>query len=75
MGQLELIEQLDNVSKNDARILEEEYRNGFNANLNSIKCHTTNDQKKEYRQNYYQLNKPQIRERQKNYRDQNKIKI
>tara|TARA_R110002167_G_C12292547_1_gene616283 strand:- start:42 stop:554 length:513 start_codon:yes stop_codon:yes gene_type:complete len=80
-----LVEELGDVSKNEAVIREEHYRVEFQANLNSNRCHITKEQSKEHlkeyretnkehRKEYLKKNKEQIKEKQKEYREANKDK-
>ena len=65
-----LVEELGDVSRNEAVIREEHYRVEFQANLNSIRCHITKEQRKEY----LEVNKEQIKQQNKEYREANKEK-
>ena len=47
-----ILEDIGEVSFTEARIKEEEHRVKLNANLNSIKCYTTEEERKEYIKNY-----------------------
>ena len=47
-----ILEDIGDVSLTQARIKEEEHRVNLNANLNSQRCYTTEEQKKEYNKNY-----------------------
>ena len=57
--------------KREAEAREEELRLELKANMNSNKCYTTAEQKKEYHKEYRDLNKNRIKE----YRDLNKNKL
>ena len=47
-----MVEDLGEVSLTQARIKEEEYRVKLNANLNSVRCYRTEEERKEYDKNY-----------------------
>ena len=85
-----ILEELGEVSFTEARIKEEEHRVKLNANMNSQKCYTTEEEiakrEKEYREKnkeqlsehkkeYYQKNIEHIKEKTKEYREQNKEQI
>jgi len=55
----------------ELRIIEEEYRIKYNANLNMVKCYITEKERKEY----YQNNKKAIAEKMKEYQQNNKEKL
>ena len=67
-----LVEELGDVSKNEAVIREEHYRVEFQANLNSNRCHRTEEQIKEQHKEYREANKEKIKEQHKEYREGNK---
>ena len=54
----------EQLTKRQADQVEEEYRQELKANMNAIRCYTTEEQKREQQKEIY-----------KNYRDQNKAKI
>jgi len=60
-----LIEDCGEISFTQSRIREEEYRVKLNSNLNMIKCHQTEEEKKEYDKEYN-------KEYDKEYRENNK---
>jgi hypothetical protein len=81
-----LIEECGEISLTQARIKEEENRVKLNANLNMIRCHRTEEERKnyyeehieelkEYKKEYYENNKDDIKEKIKEYRKNNKEKI
>ena len=89
LGKTEVIDRLDNSTLIDARIREEALRKEYNANMNSIKCHTTDEekkqQKKEWMKEWHENNKNETKEylkewyennkeKQKEYRENNKEK-
>ena len=53
----------------ELRMVEEKYRKELNANLNTIKCYTSEDRKE-----YYKNNKDTINKKQKEYYENNKNK-
>ena len=65
-------------SKAELRMVEEEYRKKLNGNLNSQRCYTTEEEKKEYQKEtqkeYRNENKEKMKEYQKEYRNENKEK-
>lgn len=65
------IGEVDVDSKRQAEAVEETYRVKLQANLNSNRCFTTEEQKKEYRKEYYENNSDKIKE----YRQKNSQKI
>ena len=69
------IHQGEYPDKRSAEIKEEELRVQLNANMNTIRCYTSEDQKKEYDKEYYSENKEQIKERVKEYYEQNKERV
>jgi len=68
----------EQLTKRQAEQIEEEYRIMLKANMNAIRCYTTEEQKQEYRKeydkNYRNLNKDKILEYQQNYNQENKDK-
>jgi len=74
-----IIEQCDGISNIEARIKEEEHRIKLNANLNSQRCHLTQEAKQERDNNYnkerYENNKEIISEKHKEYYENNKETI
>ena len=56
-----ILEECGEITLTEARIKEEEYRAKLNANLNMVKCHRTNEERKEYKRQgakkFYQENK------------------
>ncbi len=71
-----LIEECDGISFTQARIKEEENRVKLNANLNSQRCHLTQEAKQErdhkYDKEYYKKNKEIILEKNKEHYENNK---
>jgi hypothetical protein len=69
------IHQEEYSDKRSAEIKEEELRVALNANMNSQKCHITQDerteQKRELNKTYYEKNKDYYTEYHKEYREQN----
>jgi len=63
-----LLEECGEISFTQARIKEEEWRVKLNANLNSQKCHRTEEELKEYNKEHY-------KEYNKEYKKKNKEKI
>ena len=59
----------------ELRMIEENYRKKLIANLNSQRCYTTEEDKKEYQKEYRKQNKIELNEKRKEYRKQNKEKI
>ena len=66
-------------SNAELRKIEEDYRKSLNGNLNSYRCYTTEEDRKEYNKkwhkNHYENNKIEISEKRKEHRKQNKDKI
>jgi hypothetical protein len=76
MVQLGTREQL---TKREAEQIEEEYRIELKANMNTIKCFRTEEQRieqlKEYQQEYNEANRDKILEYQQEYREANRDKL
>mgnify|MGYP003678680156 FL=1 len=81
-----IIEECGEISFTQARIKEEENRVKLNANLNSRRCHLTEEQKQEYREEwneqnkdkikeYYEENKEYFKEYNKEYREENRERL
>jgi len=73
-----IIEECGEISFTEARIKEEEHRVKLNANLNSQKCHVTDQQKEELKKQYFKnwnTNNEIREEYMKEYRENNKEKI
>jgi hypothetical protein len=74
-----LIEECGEISFTQAKIKEEEHRVKLNANLNSQRCHQTEEekkkQKKEWFEEWYQNNKEHRKEWSKEWWKNNKEKI
>ena len=72
----------EGITKTQAHIIEEEFRVKLNANLNMVKCFTTEEEKeeynkeerKEYYKEYYKENKEKKKEYSKEYSENNKEK-
>ena len=69
-----IIEECGEISFTQARIKEEENRVKLNANLNMKKCHLTEEQKQEYREEWKEQNKDKIKEKNKEYSEENREK-
>ena len=71
-----LIEECGEISFIQAKIKEEEQRVKLNANLNMLRCHQTEEEKKEYHKEYkkewYENNKEHHKEKNKEWRENNK---
>jgi|SaaInlV_125m_DNA_1040241.scaffolds.fasta_scaffold30595_2 hypothetical protein len=67
-----IIEDCGEISFTQARIKEEEHRVKLNANLNMLRCHRTEEHKKEYDKEYRENNKEHIKEYDKEYYENNK---
>ena len=65
----------EQLTKREAEQIEDEYRIALKANMNMRKSYTTEEQKQNYHQNYYEANKDKIKEQQYNYREENKDKV
>ena len=72
----------EQLTKKQATAIEENYRIELGGNLNSQRCYTTDEQKKEYYKDnkkkineYYENNKEKNKERDKKYYEANKDKI
>jgi len=64
----------DQLTKREAELIEEQYRQELKANMNSQRCFITEEQKQEYQQNYYEKNKDNIKEKASKYREINRDK-
>ena len=62
-----LVEELGDVSKNEAFIREEHYRVEFQANLNMFRCYITEEQVKENKKKYREDNRENTKEYNKEY--------
>ena len=60
---------------NEAKAREEYWRSHFNAQLNTIRAYTTEEQKLEYLKEYYEQNKDKLLEQHKDYYKQNRNKL
>ena len=69
------IHQGEFPDKRSAEIKEEELRVQLNANMNTHRCYTTVDQKKEQIKEYREQNKDYYKEQKKEYREKNKEQI
>ena len=84
------IGKAEQLTKRQAEAIEEEYRQELKANLNSMRCYRTEEQKQEqnrqdskkyYKKNkdkikeYCEVNADKIKERRKKYREKNSDKI
>lgn len=67
-----ILEDCGEISLTEARIKEEEWRVKLNGNLNSYKCHRTEEEKKEYDNEYN--NREDVRERKAQWQRDNKDK-
>ena len=69
----------EQLTKREAEQIEEQYRQELKANLNSKKCFTTDEQKREIEkirhQNYREVNKYKMKETQQNYYNDNKVEL
>tara|TARA_R110000782_G_scaffold250967_2_gene338468 strand:+ start:24 stop:605 length:582 start_codon:yes stop_codon:yes gene_type:complete len=69
----------EQLNKREAEQIEEQYRQELKANMNTIKCFTTEEQKKEQQkerqQKWREENKDKINEQTQKYREENKDKI
>ena len=69
----------EQLNKREAEQIEEQYRQELKANMNTIKCFRTEEQKKEQHneriQKWREENKDKFKEQTQNYRDKNKDKI
>jgi len=74
-----IIEECDEISFTQARIKEEENRVKLNANLNMLKCHLTQEAKREsdnkYAKERRENNKEYFRQKDKEYYEKNKETI
>lgn len=59
----------------DARIVEEKWRSSLGANMNSIRCYITNDERLKKARDYYQNHKEHLLEGKKRYYIRNADKI
>ena len=69
----------EQLTKREAEQIEEQYRQELKANLNSKKCFTTDEQKREIEkirhQNYREVNIDKMKETQQNYYNDNKVEL
>tara|TARA_R110000851_G_scaffold150975_2_gene292043 strand:+ start:930 stop:1442 length:513 start_codon:yes stop_codon:yes gene_type:complete len=74
-----VLEIIENITKTEARIKEEEYRLTLNANMNLVRCHRTAEEKREQQKlselKYKTNNKEKVRESDKKFKTNNKEKI
>ena len=73
-----IIEECGEISFTQAKIKEEEHRVKLNANLNMLKCHTTEEERKEQKKENFKnwnTNNEIRKEYMKEYRKNNKEKI
>ena len=77
--ELIIIEEIEHDTLEELHIVEEIYRQAFNATLNGKKCYMSKEEKREYylvtNKNYKQNNKEKTKETNKNYYKKNKVKI
>ena len=59
----------------EKRMIEEEYRKELNGTLNSYRCHTTLEEKKENDKKYYEIHKDEKTQYLKEYREKHKEKL
>ena len=69
------IEKYPCNDKREAEAREEELRIELKANMNSIRCFITEEQKKAYKDEYYNDNKEKFKEKFKEYNNANKDKL
>jgi len=67
-----IIDELKQITLIKSRQIEEEYRVKLNANLNSNKCLTSCEERKEYKKEYYENNKAHIKEYLENNKEKRK---
>ena len=69
----------EGLTKTQAEIIEEEHRVTLNANMNTVKCFRTDEEKKEwfkkYNVKYHETNKEVLNEKSKEYYNNNKNDI
>ena len=70
-----VLEELPNVTKEQAIMREEYWRIELQATLNTYRSHRTLEQQKDYHKLRYEINKIQIREQHKRYYENNKERI
>jgi hypothetical protein len=70
-----MIEDCGEISLTEARIKEEECRMKLKANLNMVRCYSSEEEIKEHIKQYNEANKEQKKEYDKQYRETNKEKI
>ncbi len=74
-----IIEECGDITLTQARIKEEEWREKLKANMNSMPCYKTEEQKKEKadvrKKEYYEENKDKIKEYKNEWYEENKEKI
>jgi hypothetical protein len=80
---MQILDVIDNITKNEAIVFEQQFIDYFENTLNAIRAYTTPEQLKEYKQQYqkqytkqYQHdNKEQLKEYRKQYQHDNKEQI
>ena len=76
---IEIIKELEVESKDDAEIVEEEYRIKLQANLNTLRCFRTHEerleQSRESAKNWNENHKEQRREYEKKWREEHREQI
>jgi hypothetical protein len=72
---MEIIEDVEVESKDDAEIIEEEYRVKLNANLNTIKCFRSYEEKLEQHRNWYENNREEHLEKSRKWYENNREKV
>ena len=63
------------LTSTQARVIEERYRVELKAELNSRKCFRTDQEKKEKRKEYHEVNREKLNENRKGLYEKNKVKI
>jgi hypothetical protein len=67
-----IIDEIGDVSKTQAKMKEEEWRLKLQANLNTKKCHLTEEELKQYFKEYRETHKQKSKEYQAEYRETHK---
>ena len=70
-----IIDKAEQLTLTNSRIKEEQLRKEYNGNLNSHQAFTTDDETRDRQKEYREQNKDKISEQQKGYYEENKEKI
>ena len=73
--ELIVIEEIEHDTREELCIIEELYRQAFNATLNARKCHRTKEELKEWHRNNKEYNKEWYQNNKEYYIEYKKVKI